>query len=228
MDTLVPVGLLALCVVVFVIWPLYRRREARQATGAWQRDALLLGLMPHDNLERLAEQLREFDLARVRLTGGVIGEKLGVQIQPCVFRFTKRNDRSGKDVYATAVLIDLPSPKLRIGRIDEHVNPQSAGKDLLRQVAGAVMPQHMLPVTFSDDPGFEKKYGVSGPDHDAIRNFFSPEVRSRFALDYDTSLLGNGKRLLWLLEHAIAQSEDFPRLLEQVEQIIAAIRGPRP
>ncbi|MEM6732148.1 MAG: hypothetical protein AAF658_11370 [Myxococcota bacterium] len=226
MDFLIPAGLLALVVFVFVVWPILQRREDTALGEEWARAAQSLGMAAVEDRNALAQELSS-SFPRAVVGGAVQGQIESVGVLFVLVRYVVRNARSqgSQNKTSTAVRLDLAIPEMTIGRNDESISKESEGKAMLRELMGAVMPESMSPVIFRDDPEFQERFTVSGPHHDAILAFLTPEVRKHYPTDYDVTLTSNGRQVLWTFSHRKFGADELPGLKEKTVGLIRALRA---
>ena len=74
-------------------------------------------------------------------------------------------------------------------------------------------------IDFLDSPEFSAAYQLKGPDEDAIRRLFTPEIRHFFAATPQQKVTGGGSFLIWWSASALPKAERLDEWLEQGDHV---------
>ncbi len=219
-------GVVALAVFSLVVLPMLRSRQAAKIGEDWLQSATSLGLVPHSTPDVVRAQLDAFDrISRASVAVALRGDLDGVIATLCLFRFTFRQGRGNatQSKNATGVLLDISAPVFTCSPRTES-QQRSEGEQMMRQMMGAIMAEERVPVSFADDPDFDSRLNVTGPDHAAIQSYFNEERRRALPAPRWTTLRSNGTHVLWLREDHSAGVDELPGLIESSRALAAVLR----
>ena len=184
---LLPIATIITVVAAIVLLSMWNKKKNREKLAALS-DELGLDFFPKEDPELLDSigHLRLFKLGHIRsMTNVIVGKTNDIDIAVFEYSYTTgggKNQRTRRQTVMSfqSTLLNLPDFELRPENVMHKIGKALGFQD----------------INFDSHPDFSKMYLLRGPEEDAVREFFTPELLAYFESQSKISLEVSGNTMV--------------------------------